>query len=197
MGTSNFAYFNLTSRIWYGSSVSLEVRVWTMFVNGSTAYLGGDFASKVAKFNIETKTISPVGFNVGIDATVHAICVWKAELFAAGGFQSELNSNVIVFRNNLWIAMQGSPNGTVLTMTGNENFLYFGGYFLKTQMGLNCAWICSWNESTWSSVGNSIDSPVQSMITNGSDLLVVGSFGIGDLVRVKSIMDILSKCQFR
>jgi hypothetical protein len=164
--------------------------------------------NNAAKFNISTKTWSPLGtlpgiptqgFNIGVNGSVNAFAVIGSVLYVGGKFFSVGNMSAnnmakLDMQNNLWDTVDIGPGGETsrifaLAVIGND--LFVGGSAI-TIFGANGAPISVNNvtkldtaTNTWSllgsGTGSGVNNSVRTIAVKGNDLYVGGDFTTANL----------------
>lgn len=183
--------------------------VTNMLFVGNELYVAGSFqranaggtnipASQIAKFNIQTNTWSAVS---GGPVFVHAMATNGTDLYVGGGFtvvNSNLAANYVAKLDTLtgtWSTLgSGGGNGLnnsveALALSGND--LYVGGIFTTANVGgsvISASRMAKFNiqTNTWSALpsasgGNGVSNPVFTLLLNGNDLYVGGTFFTADV----------------
>lgn len=187
----NIAKYDMTTDTWSAfdsAGVGTNGPVYSIIVNGSDIYVGGNFttagsvtANAIAKWN-STSGWSALG--AGTNNTVTALLFSGGSLYAAGSFtQAGGNpANRIAKWNSTsgWSALGTGLNGAAdfgLVVAGG--YLYVGGTFL-TAGGTVVHNIAKWNGTTWSALGSGTvgtnNSVLDIAVSGDTALYVVGTF---------------------
>ena len=70
---------------------------------------------------------------------------------------------------------------------GNLTAVYVGGTFLRAGGNVEVRKIAKWNGSSWSSVGNGVDSTVRAILLSGNSLFATGDFNHAGNVQANMI----------
>ena len=168
------------------TTVSLG-RVYSIVIDGNDIYVAGFFyragtanANNVARWNLQSRTWSPIGSGLGSGALpVYSLVKVGAELFAGGGFPGWLSR----FNGTEWTTVSPGVNDTVYALAASGNTLHVGGRFTRAG-ALTAGNLARLDVSTgaWSAVGSAIDGPVYSLADIDGDLYAGGGFSrIGTL----------------
>lgn len=132
-----------------------------------------------------------------VNPAVFAIALDGNKVYAGGYFEDTNNAGTLlpqadhfaVWNAGHWEAVSSNPNGPIqnapnplvnaIAVLGND--VYVGGSF--TDIGdalgvnqLNLDYIARWDGSQWNDVGSGLSNSVESMLIDGTDLYVGGSF---------------------
>lgn len=208
-------YDTLTNTLGSFSEGGLGGPVLSLVANGSnTLYIGGTFTQtangqvigikNIVKYRADTATWYALP-DEGLNAGVYSILIKGNYLYAGGSFSQSAGGATTglnrVARYHLlgisWSALpDGGLNDTPLTMTALGNDIYFGGLFTKNFTGTkNLAYIAKYDPTanSWSALpGNPLDFDVYSLLSNGTNLYVGGSFNTANNGRYIIKFDTLS-----
>ena len=158
-----------------------------VYVGGQFSKAGGNWASRIAKWN--GTTWSALGSGIGSAGTgtvVDAVAVSGTDVYVGGGFTivGGITVNGIAkwsSTTSTWSALGTGVQPTyrvfAIAIVGTD--VYAGGSF--TSVGGNVAnYIAKWNGSEWSSLGtggnNGVSNYVRCLVASGTDLYVGGYF---------------------
>ncbi|MBI3175949.1 MAG: S-layer homology domain-containing protein [Chloroflexi bacterium] len=133
---------------------------------------------------------------VGGSSAVFAIRAFNGTVYAGGFFEDvsdegstlPLSSHFVEWKAGHWSEVGSTPNGsignmpapTVNTLAVIGTDVYVGGSFTDLDdQGINLSAadnIAKWDGSHWSALGNGLNSTVQTMFVDGTDLYVGGTF---------------------
>ncbi len=188
--------------VWNGSSWSplgsgANDRVLALAVSGNTLYVGGAFtsiggvpANRIAAWN--GSSWSAVGNGMG--GNVDALAVSGVDVFAGGDFTqvcgnaacnsgNTMVNNIVMWNGSSWSALGNGVNSGVLALAVSGSTVYAGGGFTQVCGNATCLSgnvtvnnIAVWNGSSWSALGNGVDSIVIALAVSGSTVYAGGDF---------------------
>jgi hypothetical protein len=156
----------------------------------------------IAKWNRLTNTWAPVGNGVSIGGMVSALALSGSDLYVGGSFSAVHNTGGSVSANNIarwnlltntWSALGGDGgstgngvNSTVLALAVNGGSVYVGGHFTaaynSSSSSVSASHIARWDGAAWSALGtpagNGVNSYVNAIAVNGSDVYAGGDFAM-------------------
>ncbi len=206
---NNTATLDRSDWTWYsygGNNSGVNGSVYAVGRSGGDVFVGGDFSTaggkrirNVVKYNLTTKTWSPL--SVGIQLVVKSIAVVNSSeiycgVFAQGFDLPSLNSYgwITKWNGTQWTQIGGmlkSSSGLALASVNaiavvNSNEIYVGGVFssgFNGQSEITLNNIAKYNGGTWTSVGNGLYQTtgwafpeVKCMVYNAGSLYVGGNF---------------------
>ena len=157
---------------------------------GNDLYIGGGFsrvdsfvsANNIAKYNLVTKTWSPLGNegNNGTDQMVGALAVQGNDLYVGGFFSAAggIPANHIVKYNTVtktWTPLGGGVDGTVRSIVIKNGEIYVGGQF-QSAGGVAANNIAKWNGHEWSTLSTGLNAEVYALTVCGDDIYAGGIF---------------------
>jgi hypothetical protein len=176
----------------------------TIAISGSDVYVGGNFtklgdgtsAKHIAKWNTNTGTWSTLasgtsnGIN-GISAQVSVIAVNGSDVYVGGGFSLLGDGTTIAYglakwnaTTNTWSTLSSglSLYSQVYSIAINGSDVYVGGYISQLGDGTPAKHLVKWNSntSTWTVIGNGVNSYLEAMQINPADgkMYIGGGFTI-------------------
>ena len=169
--------------------------VYSLAVNGSSLYVGGNFpnvnnpdntfpmVNNIARWNGTSWSV----LGGGVNGSVYTLVASGSGIYA-GGIFNQASNTVAVTANGVahwdganWSALGSGVGGSsypyVEALAMLNNNLYAGGSF-TTAGGSNANYVAKWNGSVWSplgsSVSNGVDNIVTSLAVRGTNLYVGG-----------------------
>jgi trimeric autotransporter adhesin len=182
---SHIAKWNGTSWETLGSGLKSDVKA-IKIINGEL-YAGGTFnvnnpvpGRGFAKWD-GNNWISVGGFNYGV---VNDIEEYQGEIYVCGDmdpWNSASDRGIARWDGVQWKDVGGGFSGgylgypEVLDMVVSGGYLFAGGIFFNAG-NLPIPFLARWDGTTWSSVGNELDSVPDALAADGSTLYVGGNF---------------------
>lgn len=199
-GAGTYAAMRTASGTWsyFGSNFNARVDALTYDPRNNVLYFGGNFttangvsATRLAKYDLSTETMSSIGSASGI---VHTLAVDVAgNLYAGGAFTAisatANTARIAKYNGSAWSALGTGANGDVYAIEiGNDGTLYAGGTFSSMGGIANTAKIAKWNGSAWSAMGTGMNSDVYA-IRKGFDgyIYIAGAFTTGNSVTLNGV----------
>lgn len=199
-GTGTYAAMRTATGTWsyFGSNFNARVDALAYDPRNNVLYFGGNFtsadgvsATRLAKYDLSTGTMSSIGAASGI---VHALTVdLSGNLYAGGAFTQVAGiantSRIAKYNGSAWSALGTGANADVYALEiGNDGTLYAGGNFSSMGGIANTAKIAKWNGSAWSAMGTGMNTDVFA-IKKGYDgyIYVAGAFTTGNGVTLNGI----------
>jgi hypothetical protein len=171
---------------WAG--IGIQGLIETVKRNGSNVYFAGVFSGTT---NVTSTNI--IGWNgtnwfalgQGLGGSgfypvgsVNCLAFQGNNIYAGGNFSYSGTSsmtNIAYWDGSAWHAMGNPFNGTVSALTFYDGYLYAGGGFTNTSLGL--VNIARWNGSAWAAVSSGgANNLVYDFATDGINLYVGGNF---------------------
>lgn len=181
-------------------SVSSQEAVYSLAVHNGSLYAGGRFARSgsltatlngVARFDGTNWVAVGTGVPANNSNTiVHAVASFNGDLYAGGGFGNFNQMNVARWNGTQWLAVagglgtstsSGSARAPVMSLVVHMGSLYAGGAFQTSNVPpYGVVSVARLNQATgWEMVGAGLGGSgtttvVQSLVSDGADLLAVG-----------------------
>jgi hypothetical protein len=153
---------------------------------GTNYYVGGVFttngtvpANRIARWDGSRWYPLGSGVSGGSLPGVVAIESDGANVYVGGTFTqagSVNATNVAVWNGSAWSAMGTGLSGSVLTLASYGGYLYAGGSFTNSALGI--VNLARWDGSSWSTAGSGTDRAVRDLISDGTNLYVGGDFTV-------------------
>ena len=198
-GLNSIARYDMDLQVWAPlAGNGLNAPVHAIAIDGSTAYVGGEFIQTadtltsnlghIAKYDTNTATWSPLAHN-GLDYTVRAIAVDYPEIYVGGAFSGTMDGSVgnlsaiakYSVLSNAWTSFQNNGlNGEVFAIAVEDNIPYVGGTFLSSADGIkDLRYIAFYDEANagWTELSEGgLDGPVHDIVFSGINLVIGGAF---------------------
>ncbi len=147
-----------------------------LYAGGLFTYAGQTAATNIARYDGTNWT--PLGS--GVNGSVNAIRVYKAQVYAGGSFTSAGGAaagNVAMwdYRFNTWNSLNGGANDTVLALDHYASTIYAGGTFTSIG-GVAANRFAYWDGLNWNALGGGVNSNVNALVVHGSDIYLGGRF---------------------
>jgi hypothetical protein len=171
---------------WTTLGSDMDGQVLAIVVSSTEVYAGGYFimagattVNRIARW--DGANWSPLGS--GMTAPVRALVISGTDIYAGGSFTMAggvAANRIARWDGNTWSPLGGGVNGTVRALAVFGGKIYAGGTFTAAG-GYAINYIAKWDGSNWSAVGGGLSGDpslavVYSLVPNGSDLYVGGSF---------------------
>ena len=184
---NNIAKWDGTSWSALGTGMSANQFVYALAISGTDIYAGGDFttaggvaANKIAKWNGTSWSALGTGMS-GVDVLtnsppyVEELALSGSDIYAGGRFATAGGARadfIAKWNGSAWTATADTGQGlssSVKAFLASGTDLYAGGWF-KIAGGVTAEYIAKWNGTAWSSVGPSLNFPINALAMIGSDL---------------------------
>ncbi len=171
--------------------------VYALAVSGGNVYAGGAFtsiggvpANRIAVWNGSNW----MALGNGVNGNVFALAVSGVDLFAGGDFNllcgiaacnlfNRPANRVAEWNGSSWSALGSGVDNIVAALAVSGNTAYAGGYFTHLCGNAACNsgnttanFVAAWNGSSWSALGNGLNSQVNTLVLSGSTLVAGGGF---------------------
>lgn len=196
-GASNIARWNGARWFPMGTS-SLNGAVLSILGNFTNLYAGGTVfgyngsnINSVAHWN--GTGWSPVGTGMAGGTAVgspivNVLLMQGGNLYAGGSFATAggVSANsVAMWDGSAWHALGTGLGGQVTGLAAYGGFIYAGGGFTNTGLGITN--LAKWDGANWTAVGLGTDQVVNDLKTNGGNLYACGAFTRVDTVSASRI----------
>ncbi len=150
-----------------------------LIVGGTFAQIGGAVTNNIARW--DGSAWHPLG--EGLDRGVTCLAVYQGALFAGGDFQfvgGSFSPHLAKWDGSSWSAV-GAFTGSYTCCYALTSLAVFHGELVAggdfgIQEPPSIMGIRRWDGSTWRSLGDGVDGPVQTMLAVGESLYVAGHF---------------------
>jgi trimeric autotransporter adhesin len=193
----NIALWDGSASAWSPLGNGANGDVFALAVSGGNVYAGGAFtsiggvaANRVAVWNGSHWA----ALGSGINGNVYALVVSGVDVFAGGDFIQVCGiaacnmfnrtvNRVAEWNGSSWSALGSGVDNIVAALAVSGGSVYAGGYFIQVCGNAACNsgnttanYIAAWNGSSWSAVGNGLNSQVNALALSGSTLVAGGLF---------------------
>ncbi|MCO5250326.1 MAG: T9SS type A sorting domain-containing protein [Candidatus Kapabacteria bacterium] len=190
----NIAKWNINSRDWQALPIKVNGPIVSIVECNNSLYIGGNFDTLfTANDTILANNIAYwdgsnwFNLNSGLNKVVNGIYAYENEVFVVGEFDTVDNSfaqGIGIWNDSTesWSTFgQYGPDGEIINVIKTDDGLYFSGYFdsVYTSSGsINAKNIVKWNGTVWSALDDGIDGHIHRLKSNGTNLIVAGSFAM-------------------
>jgi len=173
-----------------GDVFVLAVSGGNVYAGGAFTSIGGVLANRVAVWNGSNWA----ALGNGINGNVYALAVSGVDVFAGGDFIQVCGiaacnmfnrtvNRVAEWNGSSWSALGNGVDNIVAALAVSGSSVYAGGYFTHLCGNAACNsgnttanYIAGWNGSSWSALGNGLNSQVNALALSGSTLVAGGGF---------------------
>ena len=131
---TNTARLNLTTGAWSTLGSGVNGAVHALTISGTVLYAGGGFtqaggnaASSVAQWNLNTNTWSALSTGP-YTGTTYALAMNGTELIAGGSYTNDDGTSAYRWNGSSWQAMGTGTYSTIYALNVNSHGIYAGGY---------------------------------------------------------------------